>query len=263
MKTANYTLKSMLFLVALLIVSSSLQAQRKIKKHKYAPEEVIVLVVGKVNPSFDEAQFPHLKFYYLTKLDLTPKKTMKKISQDSYLNKGAPEFLVCWDFKWELVNEVQIRTLLLDNNGVVAYQRAYHKSLADKPYDTPELYGNIIVSDQKNPKKKALEEYLKSHVTKGKLAKVDPKKSYTEGQEPNFKGWDKGNIEGMEFPNFNVEDASGKSFSIKDLTSGKASFIVFMGMNPSANYENSIHPIPMLWHIENTFYKYYQSRDRR
>ncbi|MDD2550416.1 MAG: hypothetical protein PHD00_10025 [Bacteroidales bacterium] len=252
MKTINYTLKSVLFLVAMLVVSTSLQAQRKAKKHKHAPEEVIVLVVGKVNPSFDEAQFPHLKFYYL-----------KDLAFNVAENPNPNSFLARWDSKWGLVNPSYISTLLLDNNGVVAYQRSYHKNFGDRPYEDADLYGNIIVSDQKKPKKKPLEEYLKNHVTKGKLAKVNPNKSYTEGQEPNFKGWDKGNIEGMELPNFDVEDASGKSCSIKDLTNGKASFIVFMGMDPNANYKNSIHPIPMLWHIENTFYKYYQPRNRR
>ena len=262
MKTISYTLKSVLFLAAMLVVSTSLQAQRKAKKYKHAPEEVIVLVAGKVNSTFDETQFPPLKFYYLTELDLGHKKTMQKKLRNSYLFKGTPEFLARWGSQWGLAHKSRLATLLLDNNGVVTYQRSFSKSLGEESDMGSDLRGNIIVTPGERPKKKPLEGYLKNHVTKGKLAKVDAKKSYTEGQEPDFKGWDKGNIEGMELPNFDVEDASGKNFSIKDLTSGKASFIIFMGMKPDANYKNDIHPIPMLWHIENHFYNYFKPRNR-
>lgn len=260
MKTTS-VIKSFLLVLTILLIPPSLQAQRKAKKYKHAPEEVIVLVAGKVNSTFDEAQFPHLKFYYLTELSLVEKK-VKTMSghSTSQANQGTSDFLARWNTKWGLVNDTQIRTLLLDNNGVVAYQRAYHRSLGERPYEEADLYGNIIVSDQKKPKKKALEEYLKSHVTKGKLAKVDPNKSYTKGQEPDFKEWENGDIEGMEFPDFEVEDSSGKKYNIKDLTNGKASFIVFAGIIPDGTYGYNTHPIPMLWHIENNFYNYYQPR---
>ncbi len=303
-------------LISALIVCFFLFAPKmaNAKKHKDAPDKTVVLMLGSPNETFDESQFPHLEFYYLPDISFTQKKAEKRVLRKSgyyyptiTTYHGSPDFIMRWGSKRHLVaeeeadfiekgmdkalgdmrdSEKSCMTLLLDKNGVVAYQRAYTDVIARSRNAT------IMTSSSVRPKKKPVGDFMKNHVRKEKDAKVNKKKSWTEGQEPDFKGWDDGDIEGMRLPDFKVSTSDGKEVNIQDVLNGKPSFIVFYRLDPERDYQEGEAETeklkqgeggnmsgkdfmasmtkaargaminPLLWHIENVMYNYYKSREK-
>ena len=92
-----------------------------------------------------------------------------------------------------------------------------------------------------------------------KNAKKDSKKSYNEGEEPSFKGWDKGDIDGLELPDFKLVKKDKTEVTIKEILNGKPAFIVFAKIPPAAGSGIT----PMFWHIENIMYNYFPPRIKR
>lgn len=301
-------------LISALVVCFFILAPKVVnaKKHKDAPDKTIVLMLGTPNETFDESQFPHLDFYYLPDIFFMQEKAEKRVlSSSGYYYPiittyhGSPDFIVRWGSKKHLVaeedadfiengvdkaigdkrdSEKRCMTLLLDKNGVVAYQRSYSDVIA---------FGNsnIMTADSKRPKKKSIDVFMKNHVRKEKVAKLNKKKSYIEGEEPTYRGWDKGDIEGMKLPDFEVQTSDGQELNFSDVIDSKPSFIVFYRLISDRDYSEGSKEAeklkegeggnmtgreflssmtkaarggglnPLLWHIENVMYGYYQSRD--
>lgn len=232
-----------LFLV-LASISFDVNAQFKVKKYKHAPDETIVILIGQSNTTFDESIFPDLKFFYLPEL-----KTGE-----------APDFITRFGTKKDLANREQLTLLLISQNGIIAYQNGYNNLMVEK-YTGDEFQWNILNKPLVTPDKKRLNEYLPTYISKEKDAKADKKKSYTEGEEPLFKDWELGDIIGLKFPDFNVNNAEGEEVAIKDVLNGKAGLIIFTGIKGTQNYSTgNAYPLPMLWHIENVLYNYYPPR---
>lgn len=104
-----------------------------------------------------------------------------------------------------------------------------------------------------------LDDYLKDFIANEKNAKKDSKKSYNEGEEPSFKGWDKGDIDGLELPDFKLVKKDKTEVTIKEILNGKPAFIVFAKIPPAAGSGIT----PMFWHIENIMYNYFPPRIKR
>lgn len=262
-----------MLLVCLFFLPMTVQSQRAAKKYKHAPDETFVLLFGEPNATFDVAQFPHLKFYYLPDIS----------------SGTAPDFITRWADKSDIAEKEHIQALLIDSKGVVAYQNFYHKAIIEG-FRGDEFQTSLLTKPRIVPDKQKLEEFLKTHVTKAKDAKVDKKKMYTPGTEPTFKSWKKGDIMGMELPDFNVKSANGEEVSIKTLLAGKPSLIIFTAIDKNTNYgankeaaenlkDNKVtakgifsafvsasssdaFPIPWMWHIENVLYNYYPPRNK-
>ncbi|MBN1649904.1 MAG: hypothetical protein JW857_01175 [Bacteroidales bacterium] len=237
-----------LFLFLLCTVFSlDVDAQFKVKKYKHAPDKTIVVLIGAANTSIDETQFPHLKFYYLPEL---------RTGQ-------APDFITRLGTKNDLSNWETFMLFLVAKNGVVAYQNHYGKNMIEGYQRTSgsDLAWSILNKPLIVPDKKPLEDYLPTYFTKAKDAKADKKKLYTEGADPTFKDWKKGDIIGLELPDFEVNTAQGESVSIKSILNGNAGLIVFSGIKGNQDYSmGKAYPLPLLWHIEHVLYNYYPPR---
>lgn len=240
-------LNALLLFLLLTVLSIEVDAQFKVKKYKHAPDVTIVVLVGASNTSIDETQFPHLKLYYLPELRTGE----------------APDFITRLGTKKDLSNWETLMLFMIAKNGVVAYQNHYGKNMIEGYSRTmgSDLAWSILNKPLIVPDKKPLEEYLPTYITKGKDAKVDKKKSYTEGVEPTFKDWKDGDIIGLELPDFEVNTVDGEAVSIKSILNGNAGLIVFSGIKGNQDYSTgNPYPLPLLWHIENVLYHYYPPR---
>ena len=66
--------------------------------------------------------------------------------------------------------------------------------------------------------------------------KMPKKHKNAPGQEPTFKRWNKGLIEGMELPNFDLVAQDGTETSIHEVLDGKPGFIIFTNEHIFYNY---------------------------
>ncbi|MDD2491443.1 MAG: hypothetical protein PHV12_04525 [Bacteroidales bacterium] len=228
-------------LAALFVIPVSMNAQKMPKKYKNSPDETIVIVTNSPREAFDESEYPNLKFYY------TPEE--------------MPDFLKRLHMVQPIPINEGITGMVVDKEGVIAYVRGFNNALAKNNDREDEMSWTILsVATRKGTigAKGPLDDYLKDYIAKEKTAKKDDKKSYTEGSEPSFKGWDKGNIEGMELPDFKLIKKDGTEVTIKQILDGKPAFIVFAKIPPAAGSGVT----PMFWHIENIMYNYYPPRRR-
>jgi len=199
---------------------------------------------------------------------------------------GSPDFIARWGSKRHLAGDDFVYLILVDIDGTVAYQRQYNASLVG----SDDYNWNLLTVPRVRPDKETLEEYMRTHIRRERTARVNRRKSYTEGEEPDFRGWDDGDIEGMSLPGFMVQTSDGSEQNIKDIINGKPSIIVFSKLDPERNYASSDEaaeklksgevesrqafreafmsaaqpdawPMPMLWHIENVLYNYYKPRN--
>lgn len=227
-------------LAAMLFVPAISGAQKMPKKHKNAPEKTVVVVTNPLVKNFDASEYPHLQFYY------TPEE--------------MPHFLEVLSKVWPLPPKEGITGIVVDKEGTIAYVRLFSNLLSSNTDNRDETNFNILsVAARKGSsgESRPLEDQLKEYVIKEKAAKKDEKKSYTPGQEPTFKGWDKGLIEGMELPNFDLVAQDGTETSIHEVLDGKPGFIIFTNIS-----EDGKPVSPLLWHIEHIFYNYFPPRRR-
>jgi len=229
-------LKVLSILVLLVAICSNVFAQKK--KYKDAPDETIILMIGEKHPDFNESQFPHLKFYYAKDLKYEIKEgdvvvgvsvlkgAAKKNEIVTYT--GEPEFISKWANSGKdgmRIFEKGGLAYLIDKNGTVVFQSGYSWGPEDDYNETPNII-NKLCTYQKKP----LKGFLTNHITKGKLGKVDPKKTYPEGGNPN---WDfiydkknKNGFIGMKFPgNFTVYTPDGTAMSFNDVIKDKPSLV--------------------------------------
>ena len=238
MKNTAMSLAAIL-LAALLLLPASMDAQKMPKKYKNSPNETIVIVTNSPREAFDESKYPHLKFYYTSE--------------------EMPDFLKRLNMVQAIPISDGITGMVLDKNGVIAYIRGFSNALAKNNDRNDEFAFNILnVAAKKGiiGAQGPLDDYLKDFVANEKSARRDDKKSYTEGTEPSFKGWDKGNVEGMEFPDFKLIKKDGTEVTMKQILNGKPAFIVFARISASAGSGVT----PMFWHIENIMYNYFPER---
>ncbi len=228
-------------LAALLVFPATLDAQKKMpKKYKNAPDRTIVIVTNSPAQAFDEAEYPHLQFYY------TPQE--------------MPDFLTRLHNVKPIPMKDGITGMVVDNQGVIVYIRGFNNALAKNNDNMDEMSWTILsVADKKGTigGSKPMDDYLKDYVIKGKSAKRNNDKTYTPGEEPSFKGWDKGKVEGMELPDFTLMTKEGNQVSIKEILNGEPAFIVFTNISADGKEVS-----PMLWHVENVLYNYFPPRKR-
>jgi hypothetical protein len=295
MRRRFFSIIASMLAIAILLPAMSM-AQKMPKKHKSAPDETIIVIVGKPNPTFNESQYPHLRFYYLPDVSfIVDDKAKTKVKLSGFSQEttatyyGEPEFIVRFGSKRHIASDNAVYGIVVDKNGVVAYQRAFSNSLAAHNDNSDEMNWTILSVARKGIGQKGpLEDYLKDYVEKGKEMKLDKDKSYTPGQEPTYKGWEDGDIEGLELPDFKMVKSDGTAVSIKEVIAGKPSFIVFSALDPDKNFgsaEEAQEKLkegkvksgrdffksmakassgdgtpPMFWHIENVMYNYFPPR---
>lgn len=256
------------------------------KKEKYAPDNTVILVLGQKPADLDESQFPNLAFYYLPGIHFTTEKTDVYVGigkkKENRRCEGTPEFIAHLGTASHLADNQYIRGILLDQNGTVAFSGNF------KPAH-PHNMDETMFSRPGSNKKKPFTDDLKNIVEKQKTAKVDAKKQYVEGQPPAFKGWP--NLDGMAFPDFEVQDAAGNSRLLSAVRGGNPMLLFFV--HPEAEDEMSVEEAgkraigsiaargaglkglassiagdrtysvsDYLWGIENELYRYYPSRKR-
>jgi len=239
MKNTAKSLAAIL-LAALFLLPASMDAQKMPKKYKNSPDETIIIVTNSPREEFDESKYPHLKFYYT--------------------HEEMPDFLRRLHMVQAIPIGDGITGMVVDKNGVIAYIRGFSNALAKNNDREDEFSFNILnVAAKKGiiGAKGPLDDYLKDFVANGKNAKKDDMKSYTEGTEPSFKGWDKGDVEGMELPDFKLIKKDGTEVTMKQILNGKPAFIVFAKISASAGSGVT----PMFWHIENIMYNYFPPRN--
>ena len=233
------TVVSAIALAVLLVFPATLDARKKMpKKYKNAPDQTIVIVTNSPAQAFDEAAYPHLQFYYIPA--------------------EMPDFLARLHKVRPIPVKNGITGMVVDKNGIIVYTRGFSNTLAENNDNTDEMSWTILsVADKKGTigGSKPMDDYLNDFVIKGKTGKKDDKKTYSPGVEPTFKGWDKGDIEGMELHDFSLITKDGTETTIKEILNGQPAFIVFTTISADGQEVS-----PMLWHVENVLYNYFPPR---
>ena len=219
-------MKKIALLVSILLFAFNAGAQNITKM---APQ-IIIVNLGKKNPTFDESIYPHLKFFYTPGIKAV-------ITDENQINKnfsvsGQPEFLV------KAFNKHHIKQngfTLFDKNGICYAE-------GDDFFEKTDI-GEASCSNGKT-----LAENLKNIVKKGKTAKVS--------QSPI--PWDKGNkhlkvglnhtdivksqfLTGHPFPDdVKVQNSDGKEVVLEEVIKGKPTMVVFMYIPPEGNLETLI-----------------------
>jgi hypothetical protein len=224
-------------LLAMLFVPTTVDAQRMPKKHKNAPDYTIVIVTNPLVENFDASEYPHLRFYY------TPEE--------------MPHFLDVLHQVRPIPPKEGMYGMVVDKEGTIAYTRAFSDGISrnqDNRDETNFHMLNVAAPKGRGDSRK-LEDFLKDYVIRAKAAKKDNKKSYTPGQVPSYKGWDKGQIEGLELPDFDLVAQDGTETTIKEVLGGNPGYIVFTQIS-----EDGKTVSPLLWHIEHILYNYFPPR---
>lgn len=225
-------------LVAMLFVPVTVEAQRMPKKHKNAPDYTIVIVTNPLVEAFDASEYPHLRFYY------TPEE--------------MPHFLEVLHQVRPIPPEKGMYGMVVDKEGTIAYTRVFSDALSDNWDNRDETSFhmlNVAARKGSSGDPRPLEDFLKDYVIKEKVAKIDNKKSYAPGQVPSYKGWDKGQIEGLVLPDFDLVAQDGTETTIKEVLDGNPGYIVFTRIS-----EDGKTVSPLLWHIEMILYNYFPPR---
>lgn len=206
--------KKVLTLVLVLAVSFTVSAQ-KLKKLN---PNIVVIGIGAKNPTFNEAQYPDLKFYYTpglksqAKVSTSGKAALSLFGAAVEKFEGTPEFLA---EMWNTKSNMKESFMIFDEDGL-CFTQGYR------------LGGRGAIDKQNCINKKSIAKNVKALVKKGKKAKKAKKKMKL--KKSNF-------MVGREFPDFKVSDSSGKEFAINDLVKGeKATIVVFFQISKDIDF---------------------------
>jgi len=198
MKTRN------LLIIGMLIFANSVFAGKGVDV-----PEVIVIGVGEKNPTFNEAQYPHIKFYYTPGLKSQAQAgsaaksviALSGAARETFA--GDPQFLADVNDDHELKGSF----FVFDKNGV-CYSHGYDIGRRGAYLKTVGIDGN------------ALEDTFKELIKKEKVAKENTKEMKLKKED--F-------MMGRKMPEYNISDVSGNEVSIKSITeSGKPVIIIFI-----------------------------------
>ena len=196
---------------------------------KYQPK-VIILFLGEKNPTFDESKYPDLSFYYTPELELV--KSEKAKSQSS----GKKAFGSLTGFSSQSSAEAndeytgtpaEIINLAIGARDVYLFDK--------KGVFSGKLWGTFGDDDRKlddwsfllSGKKKTvvtggapydtkkLGDFAKDFVKKGKTTGKVKNAKVKKGKQPTLH-----NMYGEKWPDFKVQDASGKEVDFSEITSG-------------------------------------------
>lgn len=194
--------KRNLLVIGLLILVSSVFAK------KDEVPEVVLIGIGAKNPSFNEAQYPHIKFYYTP--DLSYKKQTGDGSKGAALLGaiadevlvGTPEYFTTINAEHDLLKCY----FLFDKNGV-CYTQGYDITRR----------GDLMKAT--GPDDKALADAFKETIKKEKVAK--PSKKEMKLKKSEF-------MIGYKLPDCKIVDAQGTEIGTKSITeSGKPVLVLF------------------------------------
>ncbi len=196
---------------------------------KYQPK-VIILFLGEKNPTFDESKYPDLSFYYTPEIELV--KSEKAKSQSS-AKKAFGSLTGYSRQSWaesgdeytgtpaEIINlAIGAKDVyLFDKKGVFSGRlwgtfRDNDRKLDDWAFLLSAKRKTIVTKD-KYYETKTLREFSKDFVKKGKTAGKVKNKKVKKGEKPTLH-----NMYGQKWPDFKVQDASGKEVDFSEITSG-------------------------------------------
>lgn len=188
---------------------------------KYQPK-VVVLFAGEKNATFDESKFPNCNFYYTPGIKVAETKKAKSLlgkalGAISYERTytGSPEEFYFTKMEY---------ATFFDKNGVIS---GLYKT-----------FDNILTSSKRNlygtPNFENYNKFSRNFVKKGKTtkkAKKDPRK-------PKFIF----DYYGRQLPkDFDVEDASGKKHSLKNLVSGNDLTLLYvLYLDPKIDFNKGL-----------------------
>jgi hypothetical protein len=220
-----------------MLLAASLIAGLAIGQMKNQPSKVLVIVMGPKNPSFNESRFPDLAFYYLPDIKLSTNggvygkasKNKKKNAWSSALGIGATshaEATQNYTGEPAVVVEKKIASgtvYVFDKNGL----------------SNAEMMGAQYADDFITNQTKFMVDFNKMKrswetETFGSLMKSLVKKGETMKPPKKFKT---AHLLGKKIYAFQVEDASGKTYDIQNLTKGNpATLLMFLYINPEYDF---------------------------
>ncbi|MFC0876650.1 hypothetical protein ACE01N_08645 [Saccharicrinis sp. FJH2] len=192
------------------VIALSLVLSVNAQKLSKMPPKVVLIGIGAKNPTFNEAQYPHLKIYYTP--ELTPVKNATETQNAAaslsgavkFTYDGQPEFLKnIWNDK-----NIDEAFMLFDKNGLCVAQ-GYD---VDKQGDI----ASRLCTD-----KKPLADHIKDCVKKGKTGKAEKKEMKL--KKSDF-------MVGYSFPEFNLSDTDGNSTTISEVLNGEPTLVIFFNI---------------------------------
>jgi len=196
----------------------------QVKKY---PPKVIIIGVGEKNPTFNEAQFPHIKFYYTPKLKPANESISEagnaalSLLESNHIYKGEPEFVRNY---WNLISSN--KTFMLFDKESRCY--TIGPDLLRRSNDI----NNAICSNDKT-----LGDNVKAVIKKEKTVKQN-KKSIDLVQPDNiyddvsisiknyYKKFRKTMV-GNKLPDFNIVDVKGNPTTINAVINNEPTLVLF------------------------------------
>lgn len=206
--------KKNLLIIGLLILATSVFAK------KTEVPEVVLIGIGAANQSFNEAQYPHLKFYYTPELEYKKQKgdgskgasILASVADEMLI--GDPKFLSDVNGYHDLIKSY----FLFDNSGV-CYTQGY------------DITRRNSLMQATGPDDKSLEDAFKETIKKGKVQKLNKKEMKMKKSEYMI---------GYKMPGFKVTDSKGKEIAIQTITeSGKPVLIVFFYLESNIDIQEA------------------------
>ncbi len=199
---------SKLLMIGMLLFTTSVFAKKGVEVPK-----VIVIGIGAKNPTFNEAQYPHLKFYYTPGLSSTAQVgegTKSALALTGAAREGFagdPKFLADANDKSELKDQFYV----FDKNGL-CYSQGYRLGARGHYLKSVDTEGN------------SLEDTFKELLKKDKVAKASKKE---------MKMKKKDFMLGFKMPEYNISEVNGTEVSIKSITEGGKPVIIVFFQLPS------------------------------
>lgn len=195
--------RSLFSLIGTLFLATTLFAVKPVEV-----PEIILIGIGAKNPTFNEAQYPHLKFYYTPELAYEQQTgdgskgaaVLGSVADDILV--GSPEFFTTINSEHDLLKCY----FLFDKSGV-CYTQGYNITRREG------------LMDATGPDDKSLAIAFKETVKKEKVAK--PNKKEMKLKKSDF-------MIGYKMPDCKIVDASGKEIGTNAITeNGKPALVLF------------------------------------
>jgi hypothetical protein len=187
-------MKKLLLIIVVLFYTVSVFSEMKYKPN------VVVIFMGEKNPSFDESKYPDLKFYY------TPDITLKSSSADDYKYGGSPQELVKLD--------VDRGTYFFDKDAVfIGNLYGVSADGIEKNSVFVTHKRKTVVTDGNYYELITVGDLAKNYIKKGKSTKSVKNAKIKKKDNPDSFRF----LHGKKWPDFNVQDASGKEVAFSSL----------------------------------------------
>ena len=196
------------------------------KLSKMAPQ-VVIVNIGAKNPTFNEKQYPNLKFYYAPNLKPenkggeTTQAAVGMLDGAKFIYEGEPKFLK------------EIWNNNLDPNAFMLFDKNNYCYAQGEVISDRSIAASICTS------KKPLSDPIKACVKKGKTIKPSKKELSIVKKKLGITTRPKDFLVGFQMPELKLSNAAGEEKSFNDIINNKPTLVVFINIPVGIDIEKA------------------------